>query len=601
MKKENTSKGQKQNKICQVGSRGEIMIKNRYKHKIISVVLSLIFIFGVINVGNAYSLDHRLEQLNINVYINKDGSARITEKRIANLVEGTENYIVIDNLGKSKIKDFTVYENGQSFKYVDNWNVNASRGEKVGKNGIITTSSGYELAWGIGEYGRHDYTLEYTVTNFVKQLQDSQMLFWQFVNSDTNIPPQQVTILIESENQFSEVDEKIWAFGFDGNIAFEEGKIIATSSGPLSSSNYVTILTRLPQGMFVTQDIIDKGFDEIKETAFAGSDYNDAYDNVDNQDSGGKDKSVFSSLFNIISRMGFGLFIVAFFMGIFGSKSKFKSMTPTKFKRSYKEEYYRDYPYVGDFLDIYYIPYMMGAVNFEKLLTGFILKWINEDRIITVEEEVGWILKKDETNIKFLNTNMSQDTLEGQLFNMMLVAAGKNEILEEKEFTKWARSNITKIDSWEKRAKDSSKEKLVKLGYLDEFEKKVLFFKTKDYKMTEKGTELQTNIYKYINYLYDFSLLNEHEAVNVKIWDNIMVWAGFLGLTEVVMKQFEKLYPKYTQETVYRGNSIFLTSHLARNISQARVAATRSSGGGGGSSMGGGGGSFGGGSGGGTR
>src|SRR5699024_4522141 len=107
----------------------------------------------------------------------------------------------------------------------------------------------------------------------------------------------------------------------------------------------------------------------------------------------------------------------------------------------------------------------------------------------------------------------------------------------------------------------------------------------------------------YINYLYDYSLLNEHEAVNVKIWDNIMIWAAVLGLTEIVRKQFEKLYPNYSRETIYTGNSIYYSHILSRNISAAtRSAATvRTSGGGGFSSTGGGGGSFGGGSGGGTR
>ena len=220
-------------------------------------------------------------------------------------------------------------------------------------------------------------------------------------------------------------------------------------------------------------------------------------------------------------------------------------------------------------------------------------------------EEVGWIFKKDKTNLKFLNKDLPINKLEAELFSMMVSAAGINEILEENEFTKWAKSNVSKIDSWEKRVKENSIDKLEELGYIDIIEKKVLFFKKKDYELTETGNELEEKIYKYINYLYDFSLLNEHQAVNVRIWDNIMVWAGFLGLTEEVSKQFERLYPNYTQETVYTGNTIFLTHHLARSVSQSRVSASSSSGSsggfGGGSSIGGGGGSFGGGGGGGVR
>lgn len=573
------------------------MMKNRYK--VLYLVFILVFVFSMTNV---YASDHRLESLDINVFINSDGSAIIQEHRVTNLVEGTESYIVIDNVGNSEVRDFTVVENGQIFENDNNWNIQGSRESKAGKSGIIRTSSGYELSWGIGDYGRHEYDLEYTVTNFVEQLSDSQMVFWRFVNPDTNIPPERVTVTLGSENEFTEENEKIWGFGFAGDINFrEDGKIFAQSNRALSRNDNVTILVKLPDGMFQTAKNRNESFQDILDTALVGSDYDQGV-----QEDGGftgsepRKQNVFLRIFQMISRLGGGLIFVLFAF-IFGKSSKSGNKSPAKFTRKYEEEYYRDYPYEGSFLDVYYIPYLMGTGNFENLLTGYILKWINEDRIIAVEEEVGWVFKKDSTNLKFLNTSSLQNPLEDQLFQMMLVAAGSNEILEEKEFTKWARTNYTKIDRWEKEVNEHSKRKLIQLGYLEKTEKKVLFFSIPSYELTPEGREVEGNIYKYINYLNDFSLLNEHEAVNVKIWDNIMIWAGFLGLTAVVVKQFEKLYPNYTQETVYRGNTIFLTHNLARNVSTSKVQAARSSGSGGGTSMGGGGGFSGGGSGGGTR
>ena len=572
------------------------MIQNRYKA--LYLVVILLFVFSM---GNVYAADHRLESLDINVFINSDGSATIQEHRVANLVEGTESYIVIDNVGNSEIRDFTVVEDGRVFENDNNWNIQGSRESKTGKSGIIRTSSGYELSWGIGDYGRHEYDLEYTITNFVEQLTDSQMVFWRFANPDTNIPPERATVTIASDNKFSEENEKIWGFGFAGDVRFQDGMVIATSNRALSRNDHITLLLKLPDGMFATNKSRNASFQDIQDEAFVGSDYDQGV-----QEDGGftGDRPTKTNpivrLFQTITRLGAGLifFIVVFVMG---KTTKSTNKTPNKFTRHFKEEYYRDYPYEGNFLDIYYIPYMMGTANFENLLTGFILKWINEDRIIAVEEEVGWVFKKDSTNLKFLNTSQLQHPLENELFLMMLTAAGSNEILEEKEFTKWARSNYTKIDRWEKAVNEYSKKRLVELGYLEVREKKVLFFTFPDYQLTEAGKKVEENIYKYINYLNDFSLLNEHEAVNVRIWDNIMIWAGFLGLTAVVAKQFEKLYPNYTQETVYRGNTIYLTHNLARNVSTSKAQAARSSGSGGGTSMGGGGGFSGGGSGGGTR
>ena len=566
------------------------------KSYLLTFILFLIFSIFVSIPANAAS--NELESLDINVFINNDGSAMIREKRVANLIEGKENYIVIDNLGKSKINDFKVTENGRQYQFIDSWNIDESRENKAFKNGIIETSTGYELSWGIGEYGSHEYLLEYTVTDFIKELQDSQMLFWRFQNDQTNIPPKEVTVTVESETPLNEEDQKVWGFGFEGNVEFRDGKVVAESSQPLNSSNYVTVLLKLEKGMFLTNDYVDKPFEEVKDQAFEGSSYDD------NESDGffnvSKKTSIIAGVLTAIFSIIFPLLIVVVI--IFAVRNISKNQAGT-FKRRYKEEYYRDYPYEGEILDIYYIFFKMGLSNFNNMLTGCLLKWINEDKIMTMSEETGVIIKKDKTRIKILNRELPDEPLERELFNMLLSASGGDNILQEKEFTKWASKNYTAIDSWEKRAKNSSIEKLEKLGYLQTVTKKKFFMNFKEQHLTPSGFRLEENIYKYINYLYDYSLLNENEAVNVKIWDRIMIWAGFLGIAEVVEKQFDKLYPQYRVETVYTGNSIYLATALTQNVSAARTSASTraSSGMGGSTSIGGGGGSFGGGSGGGTR
>ena len=579
-----------------------------YKKRIPITILVLILFLNIFSVNSSFADDHKVENSEINVFINNDGSARITERRKAYLSEGTENYIVIGNLGESTIKNFIVSEGGRAYQYVDNWDINASREEKTFKNGIIDTGDGYELSWGIGEYGPHEYILEYTVTDFIKELQDGQILFWRFVNDELNTPPESLTITIESDQAFNQGEQEIYAYGYEGDIQFVDGKIIAQSSEPLYSNNYATILVGLPQGMFATSDYIDRTFQEVKDEADIGSDYgsedsddNGYYEDNDYNNGFSPGLGFFGAIGGLFSL--FPLFIGGIIMmNIFSNKS---SNRPGTFRRKFKEEYYRDYPYEGDIVDVYHILYKMGVGKFENLLTSFILKWINEERIMTETDEAGFIMKKEVTNIRFLNTHMDKSTHEGKLFNMMLEAAGANNILEEKEFTKWAARNYSKIESWEKEVRDDSSMKLQAEGYLIIEEKKKFLFTTHNIVLTAKGEELEERIYKYINYLHDFSLLNEHEAINVKIWDNIMIWAGALGLTEVVSKQFEKLYPRYQAETVYRGNSIYLAHALTRNIARAAVppsSSSRSGGGGGFSSGGGGGGgSFGGGSGGGTR
>jgi len=568
---------------------------------LLMVVIVVAYLFSF---NKVHASDHKLEDLHIDVVIKNDGSAEITEKRTAHLTEGTENYIVIENLGKSEIIDFVVREDGKKYRYLDTWDINASQADKSFKNGMTETKDGYELSWGIGDYGDHEYVLEYTVTNFIKQLNDdSQMLFWQFVNDETNIPPEKVVVEIETEEELNEETEKIWAFGFSGEVEFLDGKVIATSDSPLTQSDYVTILVHFPEGMFSTDDQLSKSFEDVKEEAFKDSDYETDASKEDNN------VSIFSkiNIINVLKREGKEAIFVSVFIAValiihklFQPSLKITRKKPEKYRRQYKGEYYRDFPYKGEVVDGYYIFYMMGVSNFENLISSFLLKWIKEGRI-EIEIDNRPFFKNDElAAIHFLDKEMEKTSVEGELFHIMLKKADSNDVLNENILAEWGRKNKKAFIHWEKKAINKSWEVLEDAGYVKVETKNSFFMEREKYVFTEKGHELEKRVHQYMNYIHDFSLLNEQEAINVKIWDEIMIWAAVFGLTEVAKAQFEKLYPSYDTESIYYGKTLSLTKSFTNKTLKSRTE-SRFSGLGGSSSTGGGGGSFGGGSGGGTR
>jgi predicted membrane protein DUF2207 len=559
------------------------VFKKRKYIPLIFLILGLLIFPNIIS----FAGPHELNYLNINVFIDKDGNARITEYRKSNLSEGSENYIVINNADDSEIIDFEVEEDGIVYESIDNWDINASREEKAFKSGIINTDNGYELAWGIGEYGPHEFKLRYTITNFVKNFQETQGIFWEFI-SGTNIPPQDVNLTIESEISFNNSNSNIWAFGFEGNIDFNEDKIVTNNSTEFNSSDYLTVLVEFEETLFNSDSYVDIPFEEVKNRAFEGSDYR--------KGSSGGPFGFLSSFLPILIPIYF--VFTAIFIRNVNNKSINRNI---KLKRKFKEEYYRDYPYEGNFEDSFYILNKMGATSPEMLITAFILKWINIGLINIRKEKTGFLFKKEETSFKFLQDSIEGSTIESSLYNMMRKAAGSNEILESNEFSNWSRSHYKEFQDWEKMAYENSKEKMKSLGYLEIKTKKILFISTKNLELNEKGQEFEDNVYKFINYLHDFSIINERDAVNVKLWDNLMIWAGLLGLTEVVNKEFKKLYPEYETQSNYRGDGVYTAYIFANSATRAyAAAAARTSGGGGFSSTGGGGGSFGGG-GGGTR
>lgn len=550
-------------------------------------IISLVFLFAfnLFQLKEVKAATHELEDLHIQVELNEDGSALIKENRKATLSEGTENYIVISNLGESTIKDFTVKEDGTTYDYVENWDIDATQEEKAFKNGIIQDGDHYELSWGIGEYGEHEYELEYTVTDFIKQLDDSQILFWQFVNDETNTPPKRVTVEIEADDPLTEDNERIWAFGFEGDVHFEDEKIIARSDSSLDSSNYVTILTEFPDGDFTTNDIIDSTFEEIKEEAFAGSDYT----------KGDKDSMSFISLlllFVVLPAVILGIVILVIVSLIAADRKKAKD---------FEGKYLREVPYEGEFQDTYALIKKIKLTRFNHLLSSFILKWIYDDRVrFEMEEKQGFFGSKEEVTLYLVDEDTTNLQAEEKELYSLFQKAAKDGKLEEDRFRKWASKHYKRISEWETDLEKNSFKKMDQEGFVERKKEKwlgILPYVKND--VTEKGEELEGNVYMFTNYLKDYSLLNEHEPANVKLWDEYMIWAALLGITEVVYEQFKKIYPQYEQESSFTPAMLVSINSYSSTVNSAVNSA--SSGGGGSSSVGGGGGSFGGGSGGGTR
>ena len=587
---------QRKKQKCQAGTKEGAALLRIFKY--VTAIMTLLVCFFTGNIDTAYAAQNTIESIEVYVSINEDGSATITEHRVENIFDGTEKYIVKEDLGKSTIEDFVVTEGGQTYEYTEPWNIDASREEKAFKNGIIKTKNGYELAWGIGEYGRHEYTIQYTVTNFIKQLKDSQMLFWNFISEQA--PPERIYVEIETVKRLTNEDESIWAFGYPGDIHFVDGKIIAKSTEPLLADDQVIILVQFRDEIFSTGDKVNKKFNAIQKQAFKGSDYS-----LSESSSGtGFFGFIFSVIKSAFQLLFYGILLAAFLFIYYKFRGTNVRNQRRKFQRRYKEEYYRDFPYEGFFMDAYHIVYVMGLSDFKTIFTALLLKWIKEDRIRIDTIDKSGIFRKANSQITILDDNMDGSTLEGKLFSYLQEAAGKKNQMSDSDLSKWANRNYSKLYHWETEVMKASQAALEKRNYLISEEKKVWMFSKKSYALSQSGEEVEKNVYKYVNYLNDFSLLHEHEAINVKIWDDIMIWAAYINLTDVVMKQFEKLYPKYFETSVYNKNTLAHTTAVAERTERSRHEAqqkARSSGSGGSASRGGGGGAYGGGGRGGTR
>ena len=557
--------------------------------KIISFAL-IMFVFPLIVKANSIS------SIDMDIYLDDNGTAHVTETWSAYLNEGTEGYKPYYNIGNAKITNFKVSENGRTYTYNDYWNTNASFSEKAYKNGINYISDGLELCWGISEYGNHTYVLTYDIEGFVSTLNDADMIYWNLIPYELSSKPGNVHIKIYADDYFSQ-DLDVWGFGNYGGTAYVyNGYIEMNSEGTLESSEYMTILVKFDKGTFNTSNAINEDFDHYLNMA---------------QEGATKYKEPFWQRF-------LDFLPVLFTLGIWGiiiytiasSAKKAGNTVGTRLFDFGKDERklskdvpnYRDIPFDKD---IYKTFWIAQCYNLNKNKTDFLgailLKWLLEHKIEVKKVQTGLIVKKEESAIVLKSdTFTSLNALEVELHQMM-AEASKDDVLESKEFEKWCKKNYNKILKWFDKVIDSETDKLIIEGKITETKKDNLF-KTKvlkvDPSMKEEGIKLKG----LKNFLEEFSRIDDKTAIEVNMWEYYLIYAQILGIADKVAKQFEKLYPELIQDAYNEAGCSFTDfliinsiahSSMHAAISSRQRAQSYSSGGGGFSSGGGGGGSFG--------
>lgn len=199
-----------------------------------------------------------MRAINMDIFIDENGNANVTETWQYYSDSGTECYHSYKNLGNSKIENLVVSDNVTTYETLDDWNINGSFEDKKYKCGINNISDGIELCWGISEYGNKEYVVNYVITDFVSELDDSQVVYWGLIPQGT--AAQEASITIWSELDYEDT-LPVWGYGNYGGFCYvADGKIEMKSDGALDDDEYMTILVKFPNGTFNCADEIGEDF-----------------------------------------------------------------------------------------------------------------------------------------------------------------------------------------------------------------------------------------------------------------------------------------------------------------------------------------------------
>lgn len=584
--------------------------------KFLKVFLLSLFTFIILTFSKNVYAANSISKISMDIYLDNNGNAQITETWNCKASQGTEVYHPYYNLGNSEIQNLSVSEGTTSYETLSSWNTSGTLSSKAYKCGLNQISNGVEICWGISEYGKHTYTVKYTITNFVSNLTDSQMIYWTLIPYDFSTSIGQVYIKIYSSFDFSD-DIPVWGYGNYGGTAYVyDGYIEMQSDGTLSTDEYMTILVQFPSGTFNCSNSLNHDFDYYYDMSQEGSvkyeyEYEDDYEYSSSSSGIGSFINVtFFFILNII-------FIFLPFVLIFSVASSKSSSSQFDYGSSGKSipkdvDYFRDIPYGKDLFRDYFIAYKYDILKKKTdILGAIILKWLKDSLIRIEQKETGIIFKKE--NVVIVLNETSPDSIlnhrERELFKM-LYEASKDGYLENKEFEKWCNKSYSRILSWFDRILDEEKQKLVDDGLITLEEKTTLkIFKSKTYTATPALKQKALELAGLKRFLEDYSLIAEREAIEVHLFEEYLIYAQMMGIAQKVAAQFKELYPEILEASSFYSydNIMFINMCAHRGITKANSAKSRaearansySSGGGGFSSGGGGGGSFGGGGGGG--
>lgn len=177
-------------------------------------LLSIFLLFATNTVVNA----NYTNSVKMDINILENGDASVTEIWDGNYTKNTEIYHSYENVGKSEIKNLSVSENGKDYISTMPWDINASFDEKAYHCGINETSNGVELCWGISNYGNHTYTVNYTITNFVSNLTDCQMAYWELLPPSSDTIKNAYIKIHSAFNYSNNLD--VWGYGNYGGSCY---------------------------------------------------------------------------------------------------------------------------------------------------------------------------------------------------------------------------------------------------------------------------------------------------------------------------------------------------------------------------------------------
>lgn len=544
-------------------------------------LLALVALVILLTLGSvpALAAEKGIPSIQVSAVLAPDGSAVITEIwDVRGVSGGTEYYKALNHMEGMRVHSLMVWdESGTPYQTLDSWNTGLTLSEKAGTCGILNTSDGYELCWGIGSYGDHRYTIQYNIEGLVKDYGDYAGFYHQFISELSSAPGSAEVQIRLADARLTEGDARIWGYGFPGEVEIGgDGVLRAFSTHALGRRDYVNVLCRFEKDLFPAAAKAGISFEKLQGSA---------------EGRGSGTGATVAALLG--GSIAVAALLAGFMAMLFLSRCKLADGTVVKFPKRKEIKASRSIPFHGSIPAVYSaMSLLRRGIACQRLMGAYLIRW-QEARYIRIEKR-GVGAKKQEEVVVFSSRTAPLQGAERTLYQILIGGADRDGVLWTSAIEESAEALYKELTAWANEVQEDGRRELIASGMAAMDGKGAV-------RLTAAGFQQALSALGLQKYLAELGVPRGDAPPPTELWGNYLVFAALFGTGEQVLAHMKALDPAYfdTFSGLYGCNAYtmmyFMT--MTNHISNAYTPSTDGMGGvagsigGGGFSGGGGGGS----------
>ncbi len=515
---------------------------------------------------------NNVSRIDAEIIINDDGSANFHQIWHCNFTEGTEVYYYFNDEARYTISDFSVKQGDKTYTFVDNWDTSLSFEEKKEKCGILDLDDGYELCWGISEYGEKTYELFFTVDNLVSAFEEVDCTYFALFSENIETTPTDIFVSISLANGKDLVDGitfdetgfsgggncAFFDYGYNGTAEIYDGAIVTITDTPLRRSESVTFKLDFEKGLISPAIYEVTDFDDYTMEYYSKySPLKNLLGLTEEEDNGDIDEHILALVVLVIMFAVIPTLIYTVVRIIYKLIKKSKIGKPQINKKA---------PEMG-IESAYIMCSTLGLCDKKALIALLFLDMIEKGAITPVAPEAGDSVPANKGNVRF-RINEADTVIfseaEEKFYKFLKFSAKSDAILEPAEMVLKAQDNVHILyNIIENHLAPAKKAMLTKGCWRSENHIGPLFY-------TDVGTEELRKVVGYKNYLQEYSSNTSVDFYGYDNWQTPIKYAVLFGIAKKTAEELRKSYPAsdYEIKEYYNLNIIYAQA-AAKLISDA--------------------------------